>query len=204
MKALAGRVNGKAVMALSASRQAASVAPRSLAVRYYDAARDYQAGLQKATRPGAGRQQAQFDLPAVISATDAKRLANARVVTLWKERNRLELTCDWRQLALPAGNVVTVAGVPGLWCIDSWQWEAMALRLSLRQIKAASGIGMDASSGAPVQESDVPHGTPTLYLADLPGLRSEEHTSELQSLMRISYAVFCLKKKTKNTTQTTG
>src|SRR3546814_7511764 len=35
-------------------------------------------------------------------------------------------------------------------------------------------------------------------------LRSEEHTSELQSLMRISYAVFCLKKKIKlkaNTTQ---
>src|SRR3546814_1279932 len=30
-------------------------------------------------------------------------------------------------------------------------------------------------------------------------LRSEEHTSELQSLMRISYAVFCLKKKSKNT-----
>src|SRR3546814_2142499 len=29
-----------------------------------------------------------------------------------------------------------------------------------------------------------------------PGIRSEEHTSELQSLMRISYAVFCLKKKT--------
>src|SRR3546814_2973007 len=31
------------------------------------------------------------------------------------------------------------------------------------------------------------------------GQRSEEHTSELQSLMRISYAVFCLKKKTKDT-----
>src|SRR3546814_3446668 len=30
--------------------------------------------------------------------------------------------------------------------------------------------------------------------------RSEEHTSELQSLMRISYAVFCLKKKKKNKT----
>src|SRR3546814_9422994 len=30
-------------------------------------------------------------------------------------------------------------------------------------------------------------------------VRSEEHTSELQSLMRISYAVFCLKKKTKKT-----
>src|SRR3546814_1754801 len=33
------------------------------------------------------------------------------------------------------------------------------------------------------------------------GNRSEEHTSELQSLMRISYAVFCLKKKTQNSSQ---
>src|SRR3546814_1931196 len=32
-------------------------------------------------------------------------------------------------------------------------------------------------------------------------LRSEEHTSELQSLMRISYAVFCLKKKNKHTNE---
>src|SRR3546814_8803437 len=37
--------------------------------------------------------------------------------------------------------------------------------------------------------------------AQFPFLRSEEHTSELQSLMRISYAVFCLKKK--KTTDTT-
>src|SRR3546814_986451 len=34
-------------------------------------------------------------------------------------------------------------------------------------------------------------------------LRSEEHTSELQSLMRISYAVFCLNKKKKHTQPTT-
>src|SRR3546814_3727340 len=33
---------------------------------------------------------------------------------------------------------------------------------------------------------------------ELPEYRSEEHTSELQSLMRISYAVFCLKKNTPN------
>src|SRR3546814_8953405 len=34
-------------------------------------------------------------------------------------------------------------------------------------------------------------------------IRSEEHTSELQSLMRISYAVFCLKKKSTRTKQRT-
>src|SRR3546814_7965599 len=43
----------------------------------------------------------------------------------------------------------------------------------------------------------LPHGTPRSTGAELrrQGHRSEEHTSELQSLMRISYAVFCLKKK---------
>src|SRR3546814_7111127 len=37
-----------------------------------------------------------------------------------------------------------------------------------------------------------------IRIIPLPAQRSEEHTSELQSLMRISYAVFCLKKKKKN------
>src|SRR3546814_9960208 len=52
------------------------------------------------------------------------------------------------------------------------------------------------------QQSDV-----TLYdldrlVADCPAdVRSEEHTSELQSLMRISYAVLCLKKKKNNNTK---
>src|SRR3546814_9035997 len=42
-----------------------------------------------------------------------------------------------------------------------------------------------------------------LSVSDKNGLRSEEHTSELQSLMRISYAVFCLKKKKKKLSQST-
>src|SRR3546814_1086001 len=48
-------------------------------------------------------------------------------------------------------------------------------------------FGADAGYGAPRTTGSVPVAV----------LRSEEHTSELQSLMRISYAVFCLKKKTK-------
>src|SRR3546814_4742181 len=44
--------------------------------------------------------------------------------------------------------------------------------------------------------------TPTPYPGGI--MRSEEHTSELQSLMRISYAVFCLKKKKNNLTNLTN
>src|SRR3546814_938932 len=57
------------------------------------------------------------------------------------------------------------------------------------------------------QQSDLDLGEirTSLYIntnktADVTKQRSEEHTSELQSLMRISYAVFCLKKKKKHTT----
>src|SRR3546814_4599932 len=50
-------------------------------------------------------------------------------------------------------------------------------------------LGSEAIIGA---QADGPRPHPRVA-----AIRSEEHTSELQSLMRISYAVFCLKKKTK-------
>src|SRR3546814_8337104 len=51
-----------------------------------------------------------------------------------------------------------------------------------------------AGNGVPIIEQQLQQGGALLPSA----LRSEEHTSELQSLMRISYAVFCLKKKKNN------
>src|SRR3546814_6881723 len=68
---------------------------------------------------------------------------------------------------------------------------ALTLRLYCAEVGQRSADGM----WWPVGEiGDA--GLPTLF-AKLAarGARSEEHTSELQSLMRISYAVFCLKKK---------
>src|SRR3546814_10431708 len=53
---------------------------------------------------------------------------------------------------------------------------------------ATSAVALDQNWGA--------GGRNASYLTlEVRGARSEEHTSELQSLMRISYAVFCLKKK---------
>src|SRR3546814_7639451 len=47
------------------------------------------------------------------------------------------------------------------------------------------------------------HTTNLRVAVEYNAVRSEEHTSELQSLMRISYAVFCLKKKTKTKAKST-
>src|SRR3546814_1397224 len=57
----------------------------------------------------------------------------------------------------------------------------------------------DAEPGEQADEQAAPVVVHRLRRRTTTGARSEEHTSELQSLMRISYAVFCLKKKnTKN------
>src|SRR3546814_4791453 len=58
------------------------------------------------------------------------------------------------------------------------------------------------SGGVQEHHSDFKQ-APGLNFGRLDYQRSEEHTSELQSLMRISYAVFCLKKKKKSNTQNT-
>src|SRR3546814_7818012 len=63
--------------------------------------------------------------------------------------------------------------------------------------KAVFGAGLNVKySTVEIIEIDGLEGDDQFFV-----LRSEEHTSELQSLMRISYAVFCLKKQ-KHTTQT--
>src|SRR3546814_3454263 len=56
---------------------------------------------------------------------------------------------------------------------------------------------------APVLVEPLPGQVPEFSLQVLRVVRSEEHTSELQSLMRISYAVFCLKKKKNTNTNNT-
>src|SRR3546814_10206505 len=65
-------------------------------------------------------------------------------------------------------------------------------------------VTADATAGgAPRAKGPVLPGMPNLHSHAFPrAMRSEEHTSELQSLLRISYAVFCLKKKTNSDTTT--
>src|SRR3546814_5812928 len=72
--------------------------------------------------------------------------------------------------------------------------------LALAQFAAAIAVGFVLAGGRPVRDLTDGfdrRGHHRLYRADAAGEqgRSEEHTPELQSLMRISYAVFCLKKK---------
>src|SRR3546814_1169003 len=96
-------------------------------------------------------------------------------------------------------------------------WRDMTSRLFPTGLPAATACMSDAfqsvyrkkqqraeriSAASPISLQNHRHmGAPYPFVCGQPHSRSEEHTSELQSLMRISYAVFCLKKKTKHQTQ---
>src|SRR3546814_9504696 len=71
-------------------------------------------------------------------------------------------------------------------CCGRYPWRAWH-RISNRHCARRTGCGVRSRRGSSNCWMSWTAGSP----------RSEEHTSELQSLMRISYAVFCLKKKKK-------
>src|SRR3546814_10168862 len=75
--------------------------------------------------------------------------------------------------------------------------NARAMRRSaIYRDDAGAGLGTDRIRRETLAVGDVVD--LDLFVLEDVGERSEEHTSELQSLMRISYAVFCLKKKNTN------
>src|SRR3546814_1565228 len=73
-------------------------------------------------------------------------------------------------------------------------WSSFRFSIDARQQRVAQGVAAVLVQCGVVGFADAEH--------VLGALRSEEHTSELQSLMRISYAVFCLKKKKQYTKET--
>src|SRR3546814_5965876 len=76
--------------------------------------------------------------------------------------------------------------------------QHLARDVAVRQVHVGDVIDNDAVDffGHALVEAPVSG----FHVKDRDAARSEEHTSELQSLMRISYAVFCLKKKIKTIT----
>src|SRR3546814_10748164 len=78
--------------------------------------------------------------------------------------------------------------------LEGWVIDALALLgVEARRAEGRIGIWTDDAEGREAKIGAI--GVRVTRWVTMHGFRSEEHTSELQSLMRISYAVFCLKKK---------
>src|SRR3546814_4448578 len=87
----------------------------------------------------------------------------------------------------------------GIGPLDSNMRMMAALCAACEAVPPAHLVYISSDAVYPMKDGLVSEATPA-EPTDLYAARSEEHTSELQSLMRISYAVFCLKKKKKIST----
>src|SRR3546814_6016298 len=94
----------------------------------------------------------------------------------------------------PTQRRITIAHGP----IPTMNWPAMTMTFGVRQAEMLRGFkrGDRVDFAFPKEQQGGAYVIEQLSR----DARSEEHTSELQSLMRISYAVFCLKKKKKHMT----
>src|SRR3546814_7616118 len=116
-----------------------------------------------------------------VDVTVVRRSPGANTLTPDQWRGRLG-DFDWVILAVPATTETDAM-------IGATELAAMKSTATLINIARGSVVDQDALVAA-------------LDSQQIAAARSDEHTSELPSLMRISYAVFCLKKKTEHNTST--
>ncbi len=159
---------GEAVASdIRVERRAAGTLPDEVSIGYYEPARDYQTGLQRARRGGPGRRVESLELAAALAAAPAKALAEARLARDWAGRTTATVVLPWRRLELAPGTAVTLPGRGERWRVTAATLERMALTLELVATAPASGIVPAASAGRATPGLDAVHGPTRLALLDL-------------------------------------
>ena len=143
--------------------------PRTVSVGYYDAARDYQAGLQRARRPGAGVRDLSVEVPAVLEAGAAKTVAEAILARAEAGRVRRTVAAGFGAMGVRPGACVTIAGEGGVWRVADTSIEGMVTTLGLVPLVGAS-LPASATSGRVSGAVDAVVGMTILRAVELPGL----------------------------------
>src|SRR3546814_2090134 len=105
----------------------------------------------------------------------------------------------WNAPAITPSRKISAALAAGCTIVLKPSEETIGVALLIAQAIERAGLPRGTVNmvfGDPASIADQLCASPQVSMITFTGGRSEEHTSELQSLMRISYAVFCLKTKT--------
>lgn len=138
------------------------------ALRYYDIARDFQPGLQRAdgrARPGRSRV---VELPAALDAADARALANTAADRAGWARE----TLAWRMAELDPnlvpGAIVRAPGQLGLWRITGWEWRDQGVEVELLRLPRGPARRPAADPGSTLPLLDLPAAPTLLRAFELP------------------------------------
>ncbi|MCC2977400.1 phage tail protein [Sphingomonas sp. PL-96] len=162
----AGEDGGRGMRTIAASDRA----PAEVTIGYYDAAREYQTGVQRAVRASSSGRAQRIELPAVLEAAQARALAERAVEALDLQRETRRVSLDWRHAAIVPGDRVVLTGEAGQWRVSSATLDRMVVVLDLHRIGSAALSPRNASSGRVSPASDAVHGPTLIAGFELPPL----------------------------------
>jgi hypothetical protein len=125
------------------------------ALRYYDEERDYQTGVQRAGGARQGGRELMIDLPATLTASGARQLANASANrSRWQHE-----TVTWRigelDPRITPGTIVRLPDMPGQWLLRSWEWFDRGVALELERLAPTVAPARTADAGESLAPADL-------------------------------------------------
>jgi hypothetical protein len=152
---------------------AASAVPSTLRLTYYDPARDYQTGEARAVASETATNESRQDLPAALSAGDAKSLTQQMLARQWAARDRLTVRLPPARLGLEPGSMVDPGVAPGSWLVDKCTIDGFVAIAEMRPSWQPS-TGVPADPGRIVANPDVVRAPTALALIDAPEIAGGE------------------------------
>jgi Putative phage tail protein len=157
------------------SRQHSGLAPQSLTIRHYDPAREYQIGVQRSRRVDTGRRAGQMELPATLSASRARRLADLQLLQIQRFQQGWNGHAIVGADILRAGDLITNGRSSDIWQITEIEHLGLVSRISARQaLGTNSGDFAVAEPGRSLPGEDAIIGATQIVLMDLPVLASTD------------------------------
>ena len=139
--------------------------PATLRLTYYDPSRDYQTGEARAIAGEESGNEAQRELPAVLSADDAKTIVQHILARQWAARDRLTLRLRPARMGLEPGAIVQPSVAPGSWLVDRCTIEGFVTIAELRPLWHSTAA-LAADGGRIIAGNDVVQGPTSLLLID--------------------------------------
>lgn len=144
-------------------------APRSVVVSHYDPERDWQTGVQRAVRPGGEGAALVVELPAALSAEDAKAAATAMLARVEAGRTTRRISADATAIDMVPGMVASIDGEGGAWRVSAVSIERFGVTIDMVAL-APPALAVSASSGRVLRPPDPPAGETLVHPFEAPAL----------------------------------
>lgn len=132
-------------------------------IRYYDPARDFQPGVQRAEGDGSAG-SAMVEFPGVLAAATARDLLDAARFRGLAGSPRLHVRTGAIDPGVAPGAVVAVPGQEGRWMVAEWEWRDTGVELTLERLRRHPLQGSTTDAGVFTPPADLA-GSPTRLLA---------------------------------------